>query len=243
MIRELLKDNKKEKVLFCFSPEIMLFTFISEFILAIYTIVKYRKTAFGRAVALTLIMLGIFQLSEYQICAGTNSLLWSRIGLFAITLLPVLGIYLISILNKNTYFVKIGYVIALAFGSYFLFMPKAVNDAVCGGNYVIISGQEGLYGFWGYYYFGFLLLALWEAMEGIKKSAKKKVMKQILFWFIIGYLSFILPLTLVYIFVADSRNGVASIMCGFAIFFAFILALKIAPLYHKIHGSSKNDLL
>ena len=52
-------------------------------------------------------------------------------------------------------------------------------------------------------------------------------------WFIIGYLSFILPLTLVYILIPTSRVAVASIMCGFAVIFAFILTFKIAPIYHE----------
>ena len=64
--------------------------------------------------------------------------------------------------------------------------------------------------------------------EAISNNVKKALK-----WFIIGYLSFILPLTLVYIFIPITRVAIASIMCGFAIIFAAILTFKIVPLYYK----------
>lgn len=226
--------RKNKKGFFCFSPEIMLLTFITEFFLAGYSFIKYRTTKFGRGVVVTLILLGGFQLSEFFICRGYYPVFWSRIGFFSITLLPVLGLYLVSLIRKSSVFIKIGYVLAAGFAMYYLFMPKSIEGAICGGNYVIFDGPRGLYIFYGFYYFGFLFLAIWEALEGMKEKAKNIIFKKILFWFIVGYLSFILPLSLVYIFIAGSRIAVASIMCGFAIIFAFILTFKIAPFYSKL---------
>jgi fatty acid desaturase len=77
-------------------------------------------------------------------------------------------------------------------------------------------------------------LAIWESFQRLKESPKNKILRRVLFWFVVGYLSFILPLTLVYIFIAGSRGAIASIMCGFAIIFAIILAFKILPLYHLL---------
>ncbi|TSC81996.1 MAG: hypothetical protein G01um101419_692, partial [Parcubacteria group bacterium Gr01-1014_19] len=52
-------------------------------------------------------------------------------------------------------------------------------------------------------------------------------------WFIVGYLSFILPMGVIFVISPATREALASIMCGFAIIFALILALKIVPKYHS----------
>ena len=50
---------------------------------------------------------------------------------------------------------------------------------------------------------------------------------------VIGYLSFMLPMGIAYAFYEPARVAVASIMCGFALSLAFILALRIVPEYYK----------
>jgi hypothetical protein len=224
--------NKKNTTLFCFSPEVMIVTFTLEILLALYAFIKYRMTKFGRVAFFILIFLAFFQLAEYQICRGEEPLIWSRIGLFSITLLPVLGLYLVSLINKKTWLLYLGAILSFGFGLYFILVPKAIEGAACGGNYVVFNAPQGLFRFYGFYYFGFLLLAIWESFQRLKESPKNKILRRVLFWFVVGYLSFILPLTLVYIFIAGSRGAIAAIMCRFAIIFAIILAFKILPLYH-----------
>jgi hypothetical protein len=223
---------KSGSTLYCFSPLVMVLTFIIEILFAIYTFIKCIKNKSDIGIVLALLFLAIFQLSEYQICDGSNKLLWSRIGLFAITFLPILGFHLISKLNKKSSLFILGLLIAIGFAAYFIFVPHTIEGATCGGNYIIFNINSGVYGLYGYYYFGFLLLGIWNAIKGIKSDSKGKI-KKVLKWFIIGYLSFILPLTIVYIFIPITRVAVASIMCGFAVIFAFILTFKIAPIYHE----------
>jgi len=211
----------------------MLATFLVELGLATYTFFQSRKAHSDLGIVALLILLALFQLAEYQICAGSDPVLWSRIGLLTITFLPVFGIYLINKLKAKTHFVKFGFFVMLIFIAYFLFIPHSIGEAICGGNYIILNVNRGLYSFYGYYYFGFLLIGLWEAMEGIREDSKRKYTKRALYWFILGYLSFILPLSMVYVFIAGSRVAVASIMCGFAIIFAIILTFKIAPVYYR----------
>lgn len=221
----------------------MIITFIIEMILAIYTFVKSIKHKSDFGIVMVLVFLAMFQLSEYQICDGSDLLLWARIGLFAITFLPVLGVYLISRLRKEMKLIKVSFFIAIAFVAFFILVPTSIKEVTCGGNYIIFDMEKGIYSLYGYYYFGFLLLGIWQASKGIKSDNKKKV-KEALGWFIVGYLSFILPLTLVYIFIPITRVAVESIMCGFAVIFAFILTFKIAPIYHeciKIESKSKNQ--
>lgn len=235
-IFEKLNNIKKEKrgvTLYCFSPPIMIATFIIEMLLAIYAFVKSLKHKSDLGIVLALVFLALFQLSEYQICEGSDLLFWARVGLFAITFLPVLGYYLISRLNKDSRLLIIGFFIAIAFATFFTLIPDTIKDVSCGGNYIIFDIESSVHSLYGYYYFGFLLLGIAKAIKGIKADGSKSNIKKALIWFIIGYLSFILPLTAVYIFIPITREAVASIMCGFAVIFAVILTFKIAPLYYE----------
>lgn len=233
ILDELTHKNKKGIVLSCFSPPIMIATFIIEISLAVYTFIKSRKANSDVGIVIVLVLLAVFQLSEYQICGGFDALFWSRIGLFAITFLPVVGIYLISKLRKESHLLRIGFLFAIAFAVFFVLVPRTITGATCGGNYIIFDIKSNVHALYGYYYMGFLFLGIWQALLGVKSDRSKKAIKKALTWFIIGYLSFILPLTLVYILIPITRIAIASIMCGFAVIFAFILAFKIAPIYHE----------
>ena len=232
--------EKNTTTLYCFSPPVMLATFIIEFGLAVYTYVKSKTNKSNIGIVITLIFLGVFQFAEYMICRGAQPLLWARVGLFSITFLPVIGYYLISKVKGDLKFVRLSAVITIALAFFLTFYPTATAGGVCAGNYVILNVKPGLYQFFGYYYFGFLLLGIWKALSGIKESSEQKYTRQALSWLIIGYLSFILPMTFVYFFIAGARHGIASIMCGFAVVFAFILTFKIAPIYHEAVKSPKS---
>lgn len=224
---EKYKKNN-EAILCCFSPAVMIATVIIEVVLAIWTLVRNHKSIFGKVAVGILLLLAAFQISEYQVCGNYDGQFWSRFGLVAITILPVLGFYLITFITRSKKFLALGGTIAAAFVAYFIFAPHGAIDAYCGGNYVIFGGPEGLYELFGGYYFGFLILSMWEAMLGIQSTHSARF-KSVLKWMIIGYLSFILPLAIVYTVYAPARVAVASIMCGFAVIFAFILAFEIVP--------------
>ncbi len=74
IIIKILKLLKRKNTLHCFTPEIMLATFIIEIILAAYVFARYRLTFLGRLAGTTLIMLGLVQAAEYQVCGGLNNI-------------------------------------------------------------------------------------------------------------------------------------------------------------------------
>jgi len=215
----------------------MFATFAIELILAALLFVRYRVTRFGKVASLVLILLATFQFAEYRICtiSGSGSLDWSRIGFVAITLLPLTGLYLVSLVSHKTHFLKLGYVSAIGFVLYFAFVPKSITGAICGGNFVVFNTSTDLYRLYGFYYWGFLLLGIWESIERIASLKRRTSTKRILQWWIVGYLSFMAPMGTVYLLFPSTRNAVASIMCGFALLLAFILAFKIVPAYHRAH--------
>jgi len=234
---KLFEKIKDKNTLNCFSPEVMLITFIVEFILAIYVLIKYKLSPFNRAAVMLLFFLGMFQLAEFQICQGNGNDFWLRVGLVSITLLPVIGLYMISEVTGKKSILKAAYMIALLYVGYFTLVADSIKGAYCGGNYIIFDIPSVIYQFYGFYYFGFLFFAIWEAWESIKENKK---LKEIMTWFIIGYLSFITPMGIFYIFSEKARGAVESIMCGFAIILALIVVFKIVPLYQRLNLSKNN---
>lgn len=224
-----LKKFSDKSRLFCFTPEVMLATFLIEFGLAIYTFIRYRMTAFGRLIVVILVLLAVFQISEYQICGGANQIFWSKTGYAAITALPALGLALVSLVTGKKNFLKFGYALMFLYILIFLFAPKAISGAVCQKNYLVFYTNQQLSWTYTVYYFGFLLLAIWEAWEN--RTDKNK---NLLNWIIAGYLSFMLPMGIVYILSPAARQAIPSIMCGFALVLAFILAFKVAPKHKQI---------
>jgi len=232
---------RNKSTLFCFTPGVMLATFLIEIVLAIYVFVRYKLSAFGRLAALIILVLALFQAAEYQVCRSTNPILWSHIGFSLITLLPVLGLHLISYVTGKKHFLAFGYALVLAFMAIFIFSPKAITSAVCGGNYIIFETTQQLSWIYGVYYFGFLLLGVWEVVEKLFDIRKRGVdRKKIapLWWMLIGYASFLVPMGVVYAISREARSATTSIMCGFALILAFIMVFKVMPLWE---GVKKNE--
>lgn len=222
---------QKPKGLFCFSPEVMLGTFIIEIFLALYTIIRYKMTTISRLAVATFVCLAVFQLAEFQVCAlaWVDPMVASRVGYVAITLLPALGIHFIYAIAGQTNKLRIGagYLIAAVFSAFFLMAGDSLTGHVCQGNYVIFDVAPG--SIWAYtlYYYGFLVAGIALCLQFARKA--KPRIRSALKWFAAGYLVFVVPTTLVNIIDPSTIEGIPSIMCGFAVLFALILGIKVLP--------------
>ncbi len=223
---------------FCFTPEVMLATFIIEFLTAAYAYVRFRGTLFGKLSVLMLILLGFFQFAEYQICAGNDPIFWARLGFVVITLLPPLGIHLISLVTGNRIFLQFAYTLAAVFVIIFAFAPRSITGGICGGNYIIFNTAQELYWTYAIYYFGLLFLGIFDALATLKNNmSSKDGNMSLLLWMLLGYFSFMVPMGFAYFIFPDTAQAVASVMCGFALIFALMLGFIIAKKYDEIHKS------
>ncbi len=229
----MFKMFKKKNTLYCFTPEVMIATFVVEISLAAYVFIRRRTTFFGRLSAVLLVLLGIFQFAEYQICGGLDSVLWAKIGIIAISLLPIIGLHLILKIWGSTRVMKWLYAAGGAMILYIIFSPVVITGATCGGNYVIFKGGSALYSLFSVYYFSFLFFGIWLAFRQATRLKGNNAKKDALYWMVIGYLSFIMPMAIVLALYEYTLVGVTSIMCGFAVIFALILAIRVIPLYHR----------
>jgi hypothetical protein len=227
-----LKTNK----FYCFSPPVMLATFVIEIACAVYVVYRYKLTLITRLAVMILVGLAVFQLAEYNICEGSfgvDSLTWARIGHVAITLLPPLGIHLATKLadQKRPVLVGLAYGAAAVFSFIFMFAGQGMQAQQCLGNYVIFSIAPWAVLPYSLYYYGLLVVSVgysWKAAKAIKSATKKNA----LYGLAIGYLAFIVPTTAANIIDPSTMAGIPSIMCGFAVILAVILTLFVLPRYY-----------
>lgn len=216
---------------YCFSPPVMIATFVIELSLLFWTFLRYKLDTTGRLIMAMLFFLALFQLSEFNVCQGhgLGVSLWSRIGFVAITALPPLGLHLIhSIAKKRArLLITLNYLTGLSFVVIFCLSRDAFLGNVCAGNYAIFQLTAKLGGYYFLYYYSWLivglLLSLWFAQRATTKIRESMLLLTV------GYISFLLPTGIVNAVNPKTIEGIPSVMCGFAVIFAIILALKIAP--------------
>lgn len=223
--------RKKAGYLYCFSPGVMLATFIIEVLFAIILFVRSRyKPTFATLLTIAiLIFLAAFQAIEYLICMPFGyRLLLARIGFFSITLLPPLGIHLAyTLAHKSTHpHVFVPYLTAFIMNVLFLLSPLTVQNVACQGNYVIFELPFILNIVYAFYYQGFLLFGLMTAFH--LSHEVKESRAQRLRWLGFGYAVFMLPTAIVVLLRPETLHAIPSIMCGFALILACILFMKVA---------------
>lgn len=210
----------------------MIATCVIEFSLFIYTLVRYKMSTVTRLAAATLLLLGIFQLSEFNVCglSGTDAAaIWSRVGYAAITLLPPLGMHLIRVISGrgSRLGVALAYASGLAFALTFGLNAGAFQGHVCAGNYAIFHLRSPLGGMYFAYYYGWLIIGVMQSMYFSLKATQK--VREALIMQASGYLSLLLPTGIVNTLNPQTIAGIPSIMCGFAVIYALILSFGIVP--------------
>ncbi|MSR68600.1 hypothetical protein EXS66_02330 [Candidatus Saccharibacteria bacterium] len=225
--------TQSKDILYCFSPLVMLITFMVEMSLAIYVFIRVKPSRIKNIVIIILNLLAIFQLAEFFVC-GTHSGLVadvaSRVGYIAITFLPATSIILINEIagRKRHWTTAMAMALATGFAVYFGLVPGHLNNSICTGNYVIFSLGYWASTIYAIYYFGVIFMGIGMSYQLAKKQ-KSKLKRNSLHWLIVGALSFLVPTGLIYWITAPAVLSIPSVMCGFAIIYAIILVSKIIP--------------
>lgn len=230
-----MKHRQKSLKLYCFSPPVMIATFLIEIAGAAFVWWRYKTTKSIKIIVGLLTCLAIFQLAEFNVCEGwlgVDGNFWSRVGYGAITMLPPLGIHLgLTIRGRKDllgkYLPLVAYSSGVMFAGYFLLVAGGVTFNQCLGNYVLFKMSPEIGYLYGTFYFGWLLvgsaICFWDS-----NHLPKNIQNRLKFLGI-GYLSFIVPTTVVVLADRQTFAGVPSIMCGFAVLLAFFLVFKVAP--------------
>ncbi len=224
--------KNKKTVFACFSPPVMLATFMIEIVLLVALLLSRKLNSVTKLIATTLFFLAFFQLAEYFVCGGlgVDAKTWSRLGFVAITTLPPLGLHLVHAIagKKPGWIVRAGYGLMLLWIILFGFTETAFNNHICVSNYVIFNLHNNVMYYYSAYYYSLLLLGIWLAYR-FARDTKKKPTQQALHGMIVGYLVFLVPTATANVISPSTMDGIPSIMCGFAVLFALILFFYIAP--------------
>lgn len=207
----------------------MIATMLVEVGLLVWVATRFAFSTTRHLILLILVCLAGFQLAEFQVCSQlATAELWSRAGYILITLLPALGYDIILRLWKYpSRWRWFGYAVAGGFMAVLAFWPGAINGGVCTGNYVIFHLPEPLSGVWTFYYVSLVLGGLALALAGAWTGPAKS--RAALRWMALGYAGFTVPSYLIYWIAPSVGAGLPSIMCGFAVIFALVMALRVAP--------------
>jgi hypothetical protein len=225
----------RQPTLLCFSPPVMIATIAIELALAGWVFAKYATSTTKRLIVTLLFCLAAFQLAEFNVCSSAPvDLFWSRFGYIFITALPPLGIHLILKLRHESRpkLLAPSYASGTAFAAAFAFLPTGLNHGVCTGNYVIFLLAQPLTQLYEIYYFVLVMIGLWLALNSIDSEAPAS-RRRSLSWTVIAYLVFCVPTLIINFIIPTTKVAVPSIMCGFAVGFAIIIGLKVAPLALK----------
>ena len=219
---------------YCFSPLVMLVTFLIEISAALYIIWRYKMTVVTRLIVAILVLLATFQGAEYMLCGGMGIAggSWSQLGYSAITLLPPLGLHLSHAIagKKNPLLIRGAYATAVVFIGYFAFFTGAISGHTCYANYVVFEGSQNAIPHLAYalYYYGWLFVGVWTSITFALQQVSPQL-KSALIALAVGYCAFIIPTTTVNIIDPSTIAGIPSIMCGFAVLLALVLVGKVAP--------------
>ena len=227
--------HRKRTTFFCFSPPVMIITFLIEFSLMAYALWRYKFTTLTKLSAALLFFLSLFQLAEFQVCQGLfGAIEWSNVGFVAITLLPPLGMHAIyTIAKKRSLMVWAAYTSSALFATYFAFANQSITGHECLGNYVIFQVNANMTMLYGIYYWGWVVFGMVMAAM-LAKDIRNKRQKQALYGFSAGYAVFLIPTTVANLVNNTTIRGIPSIMCGFAVLFALILGFYVLPRIAKL---------
>lgn len=129
---------------------------LKQFLQFMRSCVQYKTGVKQRLVILLILNLAFFQLAEFLVCTNsTVATQASRFGYASITLLPPLGLYLMSELTYPMRKKAAGFMFLTAFGlmAYFLLSPSAFSGYQCTGNYVIFQIGTSQMRLYSLYYF------------------------------------------------------------------------------------------
>lgn len=204
------------------SGTISLIFFVIEFVMLIIMSNKNRKHPFFKTLFSVIILLQIYQLTEFLLCIGVNVNITSRIAFASISFLPPTGYLLATrIVGWNHKDYWIWFIIGIGFSLFYLISPESVELVDCNPLYAIYLIPQGY--FYGIYYFGCIFCSIGLLTYFIHKNLQYNVKKYSI-WTIIGYISFLLPMGITVFFVKEEGGStIPSIMCKYAIILAILL--------------------
>ena len=208
-----------------FTSKISLLTAITEFIVVAWAYFKFERSPLSNLVVTLLIILGLTQFCEYELCSSGN-FIWARISFIVYMLIPslVLQFAVKKISSKNTLPIYIPY---FAFATTALFMKNFVISGTCSlglskvSNAFFFGINSPIPSILNFFYVGIFSIASGVILFKAAKKSNDKNEKYI-FKLIGGtiFISFLAP-TLLAFFLPATRLYYTSIVIRFLTLYLF----------------------
>jgi len=212
----------------CFAPYISLSTFVIEFLLAIFFLLKNPKDNLNRIIALLCLLLGFYQLNEFLICI-TNINLFTTFARSVTAILPAAAIsYALIMWRKKLkyYWSLLIYSPALFFILMFSLSDYYKESAVCKTIFIQYPSLGLLGDFYGLYYILYIFAAA-VLFYFASATINLKYEKRLLYLGMLGMFIFTVPAFIFMLFLPMMYVKFASVLCEFALLVAleFIIVL------------------
>lgn len=177
-----------------------------------------------------MILLMVYQLMEFLICAGVNENIIGRVAFVSITLLPPAGHYLANqLLQSKIRDHLVSFVLGIGFSFYFAVLPDSIALVDCNPFYAVYNyPQQTLYSI---YYYLILLYAIGKVILDVLRNGNSQQSLLLL-----GYFGFLLPMAVTLVFNQAFTNAIPSIMCKYAIVLAIVLTVL------AVNGAKKLEI-
>lgn len=215
----------------CFAPYISLSTFVIEFFLALFFLLKNPKDKLNRIIALMVFLLGIYQLNEFLICV-TSINLFTRLAMITTTILPPLAVsYALIMWRKKIryYWHFLIYSPALFFTLMFALTTYYNKSAECMTVFIqYFPRWIVLSNFYSLYYMTYLIGA--GVLFYFASTIKHKHERILLRLGALGMAIFTIPTFIFILFMPSMYINLPSVLCTFALLLAIEL---IVVLWYK----------
>lgn len=221
----------------CFAPYISISTFIIEFLLAVFFLLRNPKDKLNRIISLILFLLGFYQLNEFLICTtGIN--VFTKLAMTTTAILPALAIsYALIMFRKKIklYWHILIYSPALFFILMFTLSDYYKQSAFCLTVFIQYPYLGVLGKFFGSYYLLYLSLAI-ILFYFASFNMKSKYEKRLASLGMIGLLLFTVSSFIFLLFLPALRIQFPSVLCEFGLLLAieFIVVLWYKD-KHNLH--------
>ena len=212
----------------CFAPYISLSTFVIEFLLAIFFLLKNPKDKLNRIIALLCLLLGFYQLNEFLICIS-NINLFTALGRSITAILPALAIsYALIMWRKrlNYYWNLLIYSPALFFILMFFLSHHHKESAACMTVFIQYPSLGLLGSFYNLYYVAYIFAAA-ILFYFASATIHLKYEKRLLYLGMLGMFIFTVPTFIFLLFLPAMYVKFMSVLCEFTLLLAieFIIIL------------------
>lgn len=206
----------------CFTPKISLTTAIVEFLTSGWIYYRYPKHELTNFFVRTIILLGIYQFTEFMLCTSNNVQVWGKLGFITYTLIPPTIVF--SIIKKE----KIKFIHYLLFLPSLIFILTALLDknfiiyGTCSTLFVEIANRFTSYGentlttfIYNEYYFFYIAITTVYLIRRMREAKTKTESLTSLLIIISSPLIVIPPLVLL-VFIPSIGIKFSSMYCQFA---------------------------